>query len=59
MIITLALSLAWGLTANCLLGTVYRRLKDFLAVTTTELFHQPAPQKTEKAFLEAPLTSAE
>jgi hypothetical protein len=50
MIIALALSLACRLAANCLLGTVYRRLKDFLAVTTTELFHQPAPPENGKIF---------
>jgi len=32
------------------LGTVYRRLKDFLAVTTAELFHQLAPPENGESF---------
>jgi hypothetical protein len=55
MIITLALALACGLVADCLLRMIGRGLKDLLTVTATEIFHQAAPSTLEVFSRETPL----
>ena len=56
--ITAALALACCLAANKLVRMIWGRLKDFLTITTTVIFHQAARQENRRdVSLEAPLNA--
>ena len=55
MIITLALSLACGLGADCLLRMINTGLKDLLTVTATEIFHPGGSEHPGGFLSETPL----
>jgi len=48
MVFTLAATLAGNLAANGLLRTIRRKLENLLAVTTTAVIHQAAPDQNRK-----------